>query len=125
MEGLLSRVVVFTTAVETSDPLTDVPSVRLYSSAYTVFVAFARLDTCIMIHEFVRDVVLVAEFLACVSRFSSPLKVLGIFAVMSPLLTLEYVVDAVVISPLVMAVPEVVLYNLAYPVPAEVFIVAS
>ena len=128
MEGLLSRVVVFTTAVETSDPLTDVPSVRLYSSAYTVFVAFARLDTCIMIHEFVRDVVLVAEFLACVSiscACDREPDAEGIFAVISPLLTLEYVVDAVVISPLVMAVPAVALYSLAYPVPADVFIVAS
>ena len=58
---------VLAVAVDTSDPVTDTPSVRLYSSAYMVFVTFERLDTCIMIQELARDVVLVAEFLACVS----------------------------------------------------------
>ena len=65
-----------------------------------------------MIHEFAKEVVLVAEFLACVSRSCAMRKdpvALGMLAVILPLLILVYEVEDVVISPLVIAVPAVLL----------------
>ena len=107
MDGVRRRVIVVAVVVVTSDPLTVAPSVRLYNSAYTVFTELERSDTCTIIQEFAREVVFVAEFLACVSRSCGVDA--GMYDVIFPLLTLVYDVEAVVISPLVMAVPAVAL----------------
>ena len=61
--------------------------------------------------------------ISCVTKYV--LDVWGMLEVISELLTLEYDAAIVVISPPVTALSAVALYRRAYPVSADVFMVAS